>query len=84
MTTTHTLSIVGICPVDDSHDIYELTVTTEDLLPVEKILAAVKMATRGAAYQEDIAVAIATELCDYTALVRMVGHHSGVKTVCEA
>lgn len=81
MRTTHSLEVVARCPVDDSHDVYRVTVTLDgDLpLPVEKILEAVHRHTAEPVYQEHLTALLAAEL---EAQVSTVGVHSGVRTEC--
>lgn len=79
--TRHRLKIVALCPVNDSHDIYEVEVVTDAVLPVEEILDAVAELTRQPIYQETLTEELADRL---KATVTSYGSHSGVRTVCVA
>jgi GTP cyclohydrolase I len=81
--TTHYLQAVGTCPVDESVlDVYEVEVVVEDsVLPVERVIEAVRVATAEPIFQEDLTERLAAAL---DASVRTTGYHSGVRTVCEA
>lgn len=82
MRVTHELQITGVCPVDGTTDVYELTVVCVDrVLPVEWILKAVTHVTQGPVFQEDITQQLADEL---HADVTTSGCHSSVRTQCEA
>ena len=52
MRAVHQLSAVGVCPVDGTHDHYQIAVRTRNVLPVEQIRAAVEELLRGPTYQE--------------------------------
>lgn len=82
MQVTHSLQITAICPVDDKPDVYECVITAKRVIKVEDILAATNEIKTMKAYQEDICQALHRKLaCE----VRLVGHHSGVRTevVCK-
>lgn len=79
MRVTHELTIRARCPVDDTHDLYDVTIETSRLITVEDILAAVEGVTKDVAFQEEITRKLAVVLyCTVTT----VGYHSGVKTTC--
>lgn len=80
MNVTHTLTIVGKCPVDGATDIYEMTVAASVVIPVETILDVVAAATTEPRYQEDLTQTIADALPATTITTK--GTHSGVSTVC--
>ncbi len=79
MRVVYELTINAICPVDGKPDVYQLTVRSAKVIPVEDILAAVKKEVAEPAYQETITErlfrAIGTQ-------VETFGIHSGVKTTC--
>lgn len=77
MLITHTLQVVAVCPVDGKPDVYECTVLTSRIIPVEEIVAAVVALKDRKAYQEDVCQELHRQLaCE----VKLVGYHSGVKT----
>lgn len=78
MKVTHSTTFVGICPVDGSHDIYQLTVSTDLLVTVEDILEAIRKATDSRKFQEEITESLARLLPDCS--IETVGVHSGVET----
>jgi hypothetical protein len=80
MRVTHEMTFARRCPVDDAQDLYELRVETARVVKVEDILAAVA-ALPERAFQEDITLALAAKL---GCAVTTIGHHSGVKTTCQA
>lgn len=81
MKIEHRLTVVARCPIDDTFDVYKVTVETDRVLLVEEILLAVKRLTVEQVYQEELTGALAAEL---KATVVTYGCHSGVDTVCEA
>jgi hypothetical protein len=80
MITVHELKIARRCPVDDTQDLYEVSVETVRLLKVEDILAAIQ-ALPEKAFQEEITTLLAARL---GCCVVTTGYHSGVKTICRA
>lgn len=78
---TYTIpAIHAICPIDrNTTDIYELRVTSDHMIEVEKLLIEVERATADPAYQEDITEELAIAL---HAEVTTRGEHSAVRTVC--
>lgn len=81
MRVEHRLTVVARCPVDDSFDVYKVTVETDRVLLVEEILLAVKRLTVEQVYQEELTQSLAAE---FEATVTTYGCHSGIDTVCEA
>ena len=81
MRVEYTLTMTAKCPVDQSTDVYEVTVTSDRTIPVEQIRAACRVLGDRPAYQEEITTELAKRL---GATVKTVGVHSGVKTVAEA
>lgn len=80
MKITYQTTFVGQCPVDDSIDVYALTVESDQFIPVEDILGAIKTSTQpGAVYQEDIHESLSARLTQATSIT-IVGTHSGVLT----
>lgn len=78
MIVRHKLKVARRCPVDDSRDIYSVTVEANGIVKVEDILAAVS-ALPEVAFQEAITLALAAKIgCTVTT----VGYHSGVETTC--
>lgn len=83
MQVTHELQFVATCPVDGTHDLYELTIVTSRLIAVESILEAVRVATAEPAFQEAIAAGIRGHLGGDDLSLTLCGFHSGVSTtVC--
>lgn len=76
--TIHRFRTTAVCPVDQSTDIYDVTVEVSGLLPVEDIHAALRSVEQPI-YQEDLTNLLATEL---NARVTTVGMHSGIETTC--
>ena len=78
MRITHLLRVLCRCPVDDTVDVYDVTVTTDHVVPVEAILAIAKELWEGPPrYQEDVTLQLAQRLGTE---VETVGVHSGVVT----
>jgi len=67
------------CPVDNLADLYEVEITSTKVIPVEDILMAVETVNQKD-FQENITLALAREI---PAKVKTIGHHSGIKVVCE-
>ena len=82
MRATYSTTFVGLCPVDDTRDVYELTVVSDSMIPVESLLRAISEATVHSAYQEDITGNLAARLKG--AAITTIGVHSGVRTVVTA
>lgn len=80
MIVRHELKVARRCPVNDSRDVYSVTVEANGIVKVEDILAAVA-ALPEVAFQEAITIALAAVL---RCTVTTVGYHSGVKTTCLA
>lgn len=80
MRVEHQFRVHGRCPVDNTMDVYDVTITARTLVKVEDILAAVG-ALKWPLYQEQMTTQLAGVLGCH---VRSVGYHSGVKTTCEA
>lgn len=83
MNVTYYTDFVGVCPVDGARDDYSLTISSTTVVQVEEILAAIARATKVPSYQEEITQKIAEELPG-AEFIRVVGTHSGVKTVVVA
>ena len=82
MNTTHTLEVHATCPVDGTPDRYDVVIETgAKIVPVERILDMVEVATSGPVYQEALTAALAGSL---GVKVTTTGQHSGVTTVCTA
>lgn len=79
--TKHALTVEANCPVDDTLDVYSVTVETTEVIDVEKILHAIDKLTAKPLYQEELTLGLSRRL---GAKVVTVGEHSGVKTTCEA
>lgn len=76
------LELRAICPVHENLiDVYELTITTSDLIEVEKIIEFVSKYKTQQIFQEKLTSEIAVGL---GAHVKTVGIHAGVKVTCEA
>lgn len=76
MSNTYQLEITCKCPVDDMPDVYQLTVTSQRVIPVEDILAAVKKLSEQKLYQEDLCQALHRKI---NACCVLIGFHSGVR-----
>lgn len=81
MIITHELVAKCSCPKDHKPDLYEVTVTTRRVIPVEDIIAALARLEPVEQYQEQFTVELARAI---GAEVKTVGFHSGVKTTCVA
>lgn len=79
--TKHSLTVEANCPVDDTLDVYSVTVETTRLIEVEEILSKITGITRRPIHQEDFTRLLAKLL---QAKVITVGEHSGITTTCEA
>jgi hypothetical protein len=77
MIVTHRLEIRATCPVDQSPDVYQATITTRRLIPVESILAQIDTLTAEPIFQEELTLRLAAAI---GAEVRTLGQHSGVTT----
>lgn len=78
MTATYQTRFTAQCPVDGTTDIYDLTVVSEQMIPVEEILEAIKDSTQHLVFQEEIHGNLSARLPD--ASITIVGTHSGVLT----
>lgn len=76
MKNVYELEILCACPVDDDPDVYQMTVISQQTIPVETILAAVKEFRTLKVFQEDLAQKLQRKI---NACVILVGYHSGVK-----
>lgn len=73
---THSMQITGRCPLECA-DAYEATFRTRRLIPVEVIIAAVKVYTIAPIFQEQLTQQLADCLqCE----VELVGTHSNVRS----
>lgn len=81
MNIIYELTIHAKCPVDGSDDIYQMTVTTSEIIPVELILDIVKECSALPIFQESLTESLAAKL---QTTVKTVGYHTGVKTTCES
>ena len=79
MRVTYSFTMEAVCPVDKKKDVYEVEVISDRTIPVEDILRLTK--DQPEAFQETLTENLARLL---GAKVISTGHHSGVKTVCEA
>jgi len=79
MRVTYSFTMEAVCPVDKKKDVYQVEVISDRTIPVEDILRLTKDQPEG--FQEDLTENLARLL---GAKVISTGHHSGVKTVCEA
>jgi len=75
------LQIVAQCPVDSSHDVYDVLVQAERTIPVEQIIHAVNAIAQTPQMQEELTDALSEAL---DATVTTTGTHSGVATRCVA
>ncbi len=79
MLTEHRFTIEAKCPKDVTTDTYNTYVRSDAVIPVEDIIAAVKVITKEPIFQEDITSRLARHLgCE----VETHGIHSGVYTTC--
>ena len=79
--TTHELVMTARCPIDQTIDIYRVTVETWKTIPVETILDFARALEDAEMFQEDITAHLAKELgCS----VSLIGTHSGVTTTTKA
>lgn len=79
MIITYETVVVAQCPVDETVDMYDLTITmTDKMVQVEDILAAISQWTTEPVFQEDLTTALQATL---GGTVQTTGVHSGVKTV---
>lgn len=77
----HRLRVIATCPVDESTDVYEATITLFRQVDVETILETVKALEGQTLYQEQVTEHLADVL---NAQVVTVGTHSGVVTTVTA
>jgi len=88
MNVTHELKVTKRCPVNGAEDIYDVTIETDALVNVERIMEIVD-ALPETIFQEHLTERLATELASEAAAyhhfrVQTVGFHSGIKTTCVA
>ena len=76
MVNQYECEITCVCPVDDFPDVYQLTITSKRVIPVEIIISAALEFREQKLYQEDLCQAIHRKV---NACCVLVGHHSGVK-----
>jgi len=81
LTVVHQLRAVATCPVDQTLDVYDVTIETGRVIPVETILETVAALADREIFQEDLTVYLAKEL---RCTVTTVGTHSGVRTTAKA
>jgi len=77
MNVTHSLQITAFCPVDNKPDVYECVITAKRVIAVEDILKAAHDFSSMKVYQEELCQELHRRLA---CQVRLVGHHSGVRT----
>lgn len=76
MTNTYSYQIRAVCPVHDGLiDCYQVTVRSESMIEVEKIIAFFDKYKTQKIFQEELTRLAATSL---GASVELVGNHSGV------
>ena len=75
------MTISARCPVDKKLDTYSAEFSTDRVVKVEDILAAVNRVAEREIFQEDLTVLLAREL---GVKVTTVGYHSGVLTKVSA
>lgn len=82
MKVTHTFEFSAKCPVNDGQDIYQCSVQTDRLIPVEDILEVTDSYAEKRMYHEHICQELANKL---GCVVTIRGKHSGVQTevTCE-
>lgn len=68
------------CPVDDGLDVYEVTIVTSRIIPVETVKSVIEIQGNTKQFQELFTSNVAREL---GVKVITVGWHSGIKTTCE-
>lgn len=78
--TSYRTSVVALCPVNDSRDVYETTIFAP-FIEVESLLEATRKYADTKWYQEALTEDLAETL---SARVTTRGSHSGVDTLCEA
>lgn len=81
MKITYERQITCRCPVDNSTDVYDMRIESDDIIRVEAINALVVQIRDEPTLQEDLTQRFANEL---DAVVTTIGHHSGVKTTVTA
>ena len=74
-------TLTGLCPVDDSNDVYDVTFESYSMIPVEDILTAMRSYNGFQQFQEQTTAELARTL---KCRVTTVGFHSGVKTTVSA
>lgn len=77
MLVKYTLTLKSLCPVDKLPDVYDVELTSDTPVFVERIKDVVDSFSSVSATQEEIAVSLARELC---CKVLLTGYHSGIKT----
>lgn len=82
MNNTYRLEVQFACPVHDGQiDIYDVTITSPVMIPVEEIMEFFAKYRKERIYQEVLAIGAATAL---GAHVKIVGTHSCVLVTSEA
>lgn len=77
---TYELDVRAVCPVvDGERDLYHVTVRSQHLIEVEKILVFFATYAERKVFQEELTLRASTHL---GAEVQTVGIHSGVKVTC--
>jgi NADPH-dependent 7-cyano-7-deazaguanine reductase QueF len=78
MIVTHQLTCTARCPIDDSVDVYDVTIDTDRQISVESILEQTAKYRDWTIYQEDLTKHLGQQLEGCT--VTTHGAHSGVRT----
>lgn len=82
MLVEHTLTVTAKCPINGSHDVYNVTFRLNRLVNVEELLKVAEGYTRQSVYQEDLTQQLSNLFqCE----VESHGSHSNVMTrvVCQ-
>ena len=70
----------GKCPVDDTHNVYEVELKSKFFIPCEDIVDFIKDHSLLIIYQEPLSGKIKEKFTDCE--VKVTGYHSGIKVVC--
>lgn len=82
MSNLYEFEIRAVCPIhSELIDVYQVSISTDDILPVEQIVEFVKRYKGKQIFQEALTLEIATGLGVH---VKTVGIHSGVKVTSVA
>tara|TARA_R100001443_G_scaffold26859_1_gene40191 strand:+ start:943 stop:1188 length:246 start_codon:yes stop_codon:yes gene_type:complete len=77
---TYHFELHGKCPVDDTHDVYEVELKSKFFIQCEDIVDFIKDHSLLIIYQEPLSRKIKDKFTNCE--VKVTGYHSGIKVVC--